>query len=92
MTLHRAVIVGASHAGAQLAASLRQEGWDGEIVLVGRLEQHIGGASGAEPGDLVHGGVGREAATHAGDPVTQLREQIVAEVHAGVPPRSFGSW
>ncbi|MDN4516745.1 FAD-dependent oxidoreductase [Mycolicibacterium austroafricanum] len=35
MTLHRAVIVGASHAGAQLAASLRQEGWDGEIVLVG---------------------------------------------------------
>jgi 3-phenylpropionate/trans-cinnamate dioxygenase ferredoxin reductase subunit len=27
--------VGASHAGAQLAASLRQEGWDGEIVLVG---------------------------------------------------------
>ncbi|BBX64780.1 putative ferredoxin reductase [Mycobacterium saskatchewanense] len=35
MTLQRAVIVGASHAGAQLAASLRQEGWDGEIVLVG---------------------------------------------------------
>ncbi|OBY31361.1 NAD(P)/FAD-dependent oxidoreductase [Mycolicibacter kumamotonensis] len=35
MTLRRAVIVGASHAGAQLAASLRQEGWDGEIVLVG---------------------------------------------------------
>lgn len=35
MTLQRAVIVGASHAGAQLAASLRQEGWDGEIILVG---------------------------------------------------------
>lgn len=35
MTLQRAVIVGASHAGAQLAASLRQEGWDGEVVLVG---------------------------------------------------------
>ena len=35
MTLQRAVIVGASHAGTQLAASLRQEGWDGEIVLVG---------------------------------------------------------
>ncbi|OIJ28050.1 NAD(P)/FAD-dependent oxidoreductase [Nocardioides luteus] len=35
MTLQRAVIVGASHAGAQLAASLRQEGWNGEIVLVG---------------------------------------------------------
>ncbi|MFZ2173471.1 MAG: FAD-dependent oxidoreductase, partial [Rhodococcus sp. (in: high G+C Gram-positive bacteria)] len=35
MTLQRAVIVGASHAGAQLAASLRQEGWTGEIVLIG---------------------------------------------------------
>lgn len=35
MTLRRAVIVGAGHAGAQLVASLRQEGWDGEIVLVG---------------------------------------------------------
>lgn len=30
-----AVIIGASHAGAQLAASLRQEGWAGEIVLIG---------------------------------------------------------
>lgn len=35
MTLPRAVIVGASHAGAQLAASLRQEKWDGEILLIG---------------------------------------------------------
>ncbi|WP_197494288.1 FAD-dependent oxidoreductase, partial [Rhodococcus sp. EPR-134] len=35
MTLHRALVVGASHAGAQLAASLRQEGWTGEIVLIG---------------------------------------------------------
>ncbi|MBJ8342982.1 MULTISPECIES: NAD(P)/FAD-dependent oxidoreductase [Antrihabitans] len=35
MTLQRALIVGASHAGAQLAASLRQEGWVGEIVLIG---------------------------------------------------------
>lgn len=35
MTGQRAVIVGASHAGAQLAASLRQEGWTGEVVLVG---------------------------------------------------------
>ena len=32
MTSQRALIVGASHAGAQLAASLRQEGWTGEIV------------------------------------------------------------
>ncbi len=29
------MVVGASHAGAQLAASLRQGGWKGEIVLVG---------------------------------------------------------
>ncbi|HET7735351.1 MAG TPA: FAD-dependent oxidoreductase [Nocardioidaceae bacterium] len=35
MTSQRAIIVGASHAGAQLAASLRQEAWAGEIVLVG---------------------------------------------------------
>lgn len=35
MTPRRAVIVGASHAGAQLATSLRQEGWTGEVVLVG---------------------------------------------------------
>jgi 3-phenylpropionate/trans-cinnamate dioxygenase ferredoxin reductase subunit len=30
-----AVIVGASHAGAQLGASLRQSGWDGKISIVG---------------------------------------------------------
>lgn len=35
MSAQRALIVGASHAGAQLAASLRQEGWSGEIVLIG---------------------------------------------------------
>lgn len=35
MISQRAVIVGASHAGAQLAASLRQERWQGEIILVG---------------------------------------------------------
>jgi 3-phenylpropionate/trans-cinnamate dioxygenase ferredoxin reductase subunit len=29
------VIVGASHAGAQLADSLRREGWEGGIVLIG---------------------------------------------------------
>ncbi|CDZ87104.1 FAD-dependent oxidoreductase [Rhodococcus ruber] len=34
MTLQRALIVGASHAGVQLATSLRQEGWSGEIVLI----------------------------------------------------------
>lgn len=35
MSSQRAVVVGASHAGVQLAASLRSEGWVGEIVLVG---------------------------------------------------------
>lgn len=29
------IIVGASHAAAQLVPSLRQEGWEGEIVLIG---------------------------------------------------------
>ncbi len=31
----RVVIVGASHAGAQLASSLRQEGWQGQILMIG---------------------------------------------------------
>lgn len=35
MTRRRALVVGASHAGTQLAASLRQEGWSGEIVMIG---------------------------------------------------------
>jgi len=34
MTTDRVVIIGASHAGAQLCTSLRQEGWSGEIVLI----------------------------------------------------------
>ena len=34
------VIVGASHAAAQLVVSLRQQGWEGEIVLVGD-EPHL---------------------------------------------------
>jgi 3-phenylpropionate/trans-cinnamate dioxygenase ferredoxin reductase subunit len=33
--MQRTIIVGASHAGAQLAASLRQEKWADEIVLIG---------------------------------------------------------
>lgn len=40
---NRCIIVGASHAAAQLAASLRQEGWDGEILMIGdepRLPYH----------------------------------------------------
>ncbi len=31
----RVIIVGASHAAAQLATSLRQEGWQGEILMIG---------------------------------------------------------
>ncbi|CAB5301067.1 FAD-dependent pyridine nucleotide-disulfide oxidoreductase [Burkholderia multivorans] len=34
------IIVGASHAAAQLAPSLRQEGWDGRIVVIGD-EPHL---------------------------------------------------
>lgn len=31
----RAIILGTGHAGAQLCASLRQEGWTGEILMIG---------------------------------------------------------
>ena len=36
----KAVIIGASHAAAQLSVSLRQEGWDGEIIMIGD-EPHL---------------------------------------------------
>ncbi|MBB1032263.1 FAD-dependent oxidoreductase [Dietzia sp. SLG310A2-38A2] len=35
MLSDRAIVIGASHAGAQLCTSLRQEGWLGEILLIG---------------------------------------------------------
>ena len=35
MNTDRVVVVGASHAGAQLCTSLRQGGWTGEILLIG---------------------------------------------------------
>jgi 3-phenylpropionate/trans-cinnamate dioxygenase ferredoxin reductase subunit len=35
MQTNRVVIVGASHASAQLCVSLRRDGWDGEILLIG---------------------------------------------------------
>lgn len=35
MTNEHCVIIGGSHAAAQLAASLRQEGWEGAITLIG---------------------------------------------------------
>src|ERR1700722_11380921 len=34
MSQHSTVIVGSGHAGVQAAASLREEGWDGAIVLL----------------------------------------------------------
>lgn len=37
--MKRCVIVGASHAAAQLAPSLRQQGWEGEILVIGDEEQ-----------------------------------------------------
>lgn len=40
MTSGRAVVLGASHAGAQLSAALRSSGWTGEIVLIGD-EPHL---------------------------------------------------
>lgn len=36
----RCIIIGASHAAAQLAASLRSEGWDGDILMIGD-EPHL---------------------------------------------------
>lgn len=36
----RCIIIGASHAAAQLAPSLRQEGWEGDILVVGD-EPHL---------------------------------------------------
>ena len=35
MASDRAIIIGGGHAGAQLCASLRQEGWVGEILIIG---------------------------------------------------------
>ena len=35
-----ALVIGASHAGAQVVTSLRQEGWDGDIVVIGE-EPHL---------------------------------------------------
>ena len=35
MSRGRAVVIGASHAGAQLGARLRSVGWEGEILLIG---------------------------------------------------------
>ena len=40
MSKLRAVIIGAGHAAAQLSFSLRQEGWEGEIMMIGD-EPHL---------------------------------------------------
>ena len=47
-----------------------------EIVLVGRLEQRVGKAAGAEPGDLVHLGIGRDAAAQAAQAVAEPGEAV----------------
>jgi 3-phenylpropionate/trans-cinnamate dioxygenase ferredoxin reductase subunit len=33
--MEKVIVVGASHGGAQIVASLRQQGWEGEILLIG---------------------------------------------------------
>ena len=33
--MEKCIVIGASHAGAQLVASLRQQGWTGAIDLIG---------------------------------------------------------
>ena len=35
MTEPCCIVIGASHAGAQLAVSLRQQGWEGRILVIG---------------------------------------------------------
>ena len=40
MKKQKAVIVGASHAAAQLSVSLRQQGWQGDILMIGD-EPHL---------------------------------------------------
>ena len=40
MKKQMAVIVGASHAAAQLSVSLRQQGWEGDIMMIGD-EPHL---------------------------------------------------
>ena len=62
-----------------------------QILLVGRLKQRIGKAAGAEPGDLVHLGVGRDAAAQGAQAVAKSGKQGGAAVHAGDPPSSLGS-
>jgi len=63
-----------------------QEG--GKVFLVGRLEQHLGQATGAEPGDLVHLGIRRETAAQAGKPVAKSVDQGLAVHHEAAS--SFG--
>jgi len=63
----------------------------GEVFLVGGLEQRFRQATGAKPGDLVHLGIGRDAAAQAGKPAAELLDQGLATRHDGVPPSSLGS-
>ena len=47
--------------------------------------------AGAEPGDLVHLGIGRDTAAQAGKPVAKPVNQRLAVHHEAVPPSSLGS-
>ncbi len=38
--MERCIVIGASHGGSQVIASLRQQGWEGEILLIGD-EPHL---------------------------------------------------
>ena len=49
-----------------------------EIFLVGRLEQRVGEAAGAEPGDLVHLGVGRDAPAQGRSSRRQAWQKVAA--------------
>ena len=61
-----------------------------KVFLVGRLEQRLGGAAGAEPGYLFHFGAGRDAAAQSGQPVAEFCKQGFAADHAASSASSFG--
>ena len=63
----------------------------GEVFLVGRLEQRLGQAAGAEPGDLFHLGAGRDAPAQAGKAIAELCDERLASDHDPPPASSPGS-
>ena len=53
-----------------------------EVFLVGRLVERLGETAGAEPGDLVHLRIRRDAAANACEPVAEAGEKRFAPDHA----------